>query len=116
LSLREKLASLEHDQWIEWSKTLAQKETLSQDRLNRWSKLWIPYDQLTEEQKDADRVWADKILRLIHKDLPCRWRVKAKDSGFGFRDLPDDALVCEVKKQLCKDVPEELCAFGSEGL
>ena len=40
-------------------------EKLSEDRLNRLAKLFIPYSQLTEKQKDQDRKWVDIILSLI---------------------------------------------------
>ena len=34
--LGERLAELEHEQWIEWSRTLAACESLSAERLARW--------------------------------------------------------------------------------
>ncbi len=64
--IREGIAELEHEQWIEWSKAIAKAVTLPQDRLERWQKLWVPYSELTEEQKDQDRVWADKSLDYLH--------------------------------------------------
>ena len=48
--IREGLAKLEHDQWVEWSKAVAPE--VSPERRERWKKLWIPYSELTEEQKD----------------------------------------------------------------
>lgn len=67
VQLLEALAALEHDQWIEWSKSIAKSENLSPERLERWGKLWVPYDQLTEDQKEQDRVWARKTLAEIIK-------------------------------------------------
>ena len=64
-SIREKLASLEHDQWVDWSKTIAHNENLSTERLKRWQKLWIPYEQLSEKDKDSDRKWADKVIEIL---------------------------------------------------
>ncbi len=64
--IREALAELEHEQWVKWSQSIVEVETLSPDRLARWEKLWIPYANLTEEQKDQDRVWADKSIELLH--------------------------------------------------
>ncbi len=58
--IREGLAKLEHDQWVEWSKAVAPE--VSPERRERWKKLWITYSELTEEQKDQDRVWADKSI------------------------------------------------------
>jgi hypothetical protein len=67
VQLLEALAALEHDQWVEWSKSIAKSEKLSPERMARWEKLWVPYDQLTEEQKEQDRVWARKVLDIIIK-------------------------------------------------
>jgi len=64
-SLREWLAELEHRQWIEWSKNLAKTENLSEERVKRWKKLWIPYEKLSENDKDFDRVWADKVIEIL---------------------------------------------------
>lgn len=62
--LLEKLAALEHDQWIEWSKNIAETEMISPSRLARWKKMWIPYSQLSEDIKEHDRTWARKVLIL----------------------------------------------------
>ena len=62
--LIEKLASLEHEQWIEWSKQLAHTEKISVNRIERWKKLWIPYDEHTEEQKEQDRGYARKVIEI----------------------------------------------------
>jgi hypothetical protein len=65
---REKLAELEHDQWIAWSKNIAETETLNPERLKRWMELWRPYSELTEAEKDKDREWADAALTIIDKE------------------------------------------------
>lgn len=62
--MREKIAALEHEQWIQWAKTLIEKEELSLERINRWKQLFVPYSELSEEMKDFDREWADKVLSL----------------------------------------------------
>lgn len=64
-SLREKLSELEHNQWCEWSKNLSKTETIDAERLERWKKLWKPYSELTEEEKDQDRVYADRVLATL---------------------------------------------------
>lgn len=64
-SLLESLAELEHEQWVEWSKAVATEVT--KERRNRWKKLWIPYNKLSEESKEQDRVYARKILKLLEK-------------------------------------------------
>ncbi len=62
----EELAELEHKQWYDWSMSLAQDEPLSEVRLKRWEKLWKPYAELTEEEKEQDRIWARKVLNIIN--------------------------------------------------
>jgi len=61
----EKLAELEHAQWVRWSKNLDIKELLSDERIERWQKLWIPYSELSEEMKEEDRKWARYVLEII---------------------------------------------------
>lgn len=63
--LREKLAELEHDQWVAWSRSLVASENISTERVERWSKFWVPYKKLSEEQKETDRVWADRVMKLL---------------------------------------------------
>ena len=74
-SLREKLAEIEHNQWVSWSKAIAEKENLSPERIERWKKLWVPYGELPEEAKELDREWADKAIGVIKEGCPrCRER------------------------------------------
>jgi len=63
--LLEKLAELEHEQWVKWSKNLADTENISENRLFRWKKLWVQYWALTEKDKEKDRIWARKVLKLL---------------------------------------------------
>ena len=63
--LVERLAALEHDQWVEWSKSIAATEALSPERLARWKPLWCPYADLSDEMKEHDRVWARKTIAAI---------------------------------------------------
>ena len=66
-SLREKLARLEHEQWMSWALTLLEEEQLSQTRAERWKMFLVPYDELPEFVKEFDREWADKVLAVINK-------------------------------------------------
>ncbi len=50
----EKLAELEHIQWQHYAK-VRNPEHLLVD---------VPYSELTEEQKEQDRVWVRKVLEL----------------------------------------------------
>lgn len=65
-SLLEALARHSHLQWMEWSKAIAENECLSPNRLRRWQgQLWKPYDELTEDQKEQDRIRAREILAIV---------------------------------------------------
>jgi hypothetical protein len=64
-NLLEALSWYEHLQWMDWSKSLAESECLSSNRMKRWQGLWIPYNELTEEQKDQDRIRAREIMAIV---------------------------------------------------
>jgi hypothetical protein len=64
-ALREELAALEHEQWAAWATTLMATERISADRKRRWSALLGGYDELSEEMKDHDRVWADRTIAAV---------------------------------------------------
>ena len=68
----EKLAELEHDQWMKWADSLAKSEKLSDGRLSRWAKYMVPYSELDEKTKEYDRVWARKALKIVMDDLALR--------------------------------------------
>jgi len=73
---REELSDLEHQQWMSWTKwiynqfceyAIEGKHLLVEDLVERWKKNWQPYSELDEKTKDADRIWADKILADLEK-------------------------------------------------
>lgn len=49
--LREKIAELEHEQWMRWAETLILRENLSPNRVERWNKLFVPYFMPIREQR-----------------------------------------------------------------
>ena len=63
----EKFAELEHEQWIEWSKSVEPDIDIVHgkgwDRLKRWHKCQIPYSELPDKTKEFDRIWARKIVQ-----------------------------------------------------
>ena len=61
-SEREKLADLEHQQWMYWAKAVL--KDVKPERREKWKKNFKPYAQLDKETKDQDRVWADKVLKV----------------------------------------------------
>lgn len=115
---RESLADIEHQQWRYWSMNLSldlmniRRELMYEENvgvnnavirinamLEKWLKNWKPYNELTEEEKEKDREWADKVLDSIsikclgwHCDsmMIAKERTKPKDDGFG--QVPD--LIC----------------------
>lgn len=65
-TLLEKLSALEHEQWIEWAKSIRSTELLTYDRQKRWDRYMVPYDQLDENIKEHYRKWARKVLDIIN--------------------------------------------------
>jgi hypothetical protein len=65
--LLEKLAAIEHEQWKEWSESVAPE--VSEERKARWETYWVPYDQLDEKTKDLDREWAMEVMEVIEPYL-----------------------------------------------
>jgi len=68
-SILDELAALEHEQWVAWSQKVAVAETISGDQLERWMRLWIPYEELSERWKEEDLKWARKALKIIENKL-----------------------------------------------
>ena len=86
----EALAALEHEQWVAWSKSLAAAEPLSAERVERWQRLWVPYADLSEQEKDADRVWAQKALALATGPVTAALTIEYRECC---QHLRDPALV-----------------------
>jgi len=64
----EALAAIEHDQWVQWSQEIAATENISVERRERWKRLWVPYEMLSEEDKASDREYACKVIDRLMKD------------------------------------------------
>jgi len=89
--LLERLSELEHEQWREWSSHLSEelssllvildkfddelgnedKQTIFniKSKLNRWNDLQVPYSELSEEEKEKDRVYSRKIINLLDDEI-----------------------------------------------
>lgn len=63
--LLEKLASLEHDQWMRWAKDILRDENISSATRERWESSFIPYGELSDDLKELDREFARKTLKLL---------------------------------------------------
>jgi hypothetical protein len=62
--VREALANLEHEQWAHWTKYML--ANLTPENIERWKRqIETPYDQLSEAEKDSDREWADRVLKIM---------------------------------------------------
>jgi hypothetical protein len=61
----ERVAEVEHEQWMAWSKNVAPE--VSPERRARWRKLWVPYKDLPEEEKEKDRAWARRALEAASR-------------------------------------------------
>jgi hypothetical protein len=63
---KEKLAALEHDQWAHWTKYML--SNLTPENIARWKKqIDTPYADLSEKEKDSDREWAEKAIKLMNR-------------------------------------------------
>jgi len=73
LSIREKLADLEHEQWSHWEKYREERLNTCVDfsgQMANWRRLREKsYSDLTEKEKQSDREWADKVLNLLRKEF-----------------------------------------------
>lgn len=65
--LLETLADLEHKQWISWTSWLVENEELPKELVIKWKRSWLPYRELSEKQKDKDRIWARSVIRLLKR-------------------------------------------------
>ena len=62
--LLESLAALEHEQWRHWRGNIEKKF-----RIPHSKSLEKTYEQLTENEKEMDRIFARKTIRLIIANL-----------------------------------------------
>ena len=91
------MADVCHEEWMSWSKNISKELNIVMDvlkkdiefyeeqgvenkeaiellqklesRLERWGALWISYEELSEEMKDADRKYAIKMYEIAKKGL-----------------------------------------------
>jgi glutathione S-transferase len=63
--LIERLARIEHEQWMAWSQSVA--DEVSPARRERWQRYWVPYEELPEDIKELDRQWARRVLAELEE-------------------------------------------------
>lgn len=61
--LIEKLAEIEHEQWMLWAKSVHNE--VSSERKKRWQSYYVNYNELPEEVKEQDRVFARKVMEVL---------------------------------------------------
>ena len=62
----EELSDLEHDQWAHWTEYMLDNNDAENHK--RWRRqIATDYEDLTEEEKDGDREWAEKVYEIIEK-------------------------------------------------
>lgn len=84
--LIEKVADFMHDQWSRWMKYQQSKEYhgmfapdvdgvavhysgFKDEDKKRWHRqMETPYDELSEKEKDSDREWARKLIKLLEEN------------------------------------------------
>ena len=50
---------------MHWSQAVAVDVTTA--TRDKWQRSWVDYAELTEELKEADRVWARKVVTLLRQ-------------------------------------------------
>ena len=63
--LVEALSEIEHAQWMHWSQAVAADVTAG--KRQKWQRSWVDYAELTDDLKEADRVWARKVVTLLRQ-------------------------------------------------
>ena len=107
--LIEKLAEVEHYQWMHWRKYIEVKHNLPK------SECLKPYEELTEDEKEEDRIWAravfnecfseknsveltkeveDKVKQNVMKTIDTNWTELEEQ----FYDLLIKQVFIELKK------------------
>ncbi len=67
----EALAEIEHEQWCLWAEHMLANATSANVR--RWRRqIATPFAQLSEADKEKDRVFARKVLEAVAKHLAIR--------------------------------------------
>ena len=57
----DELAKVAHRLWAYWSMAIAAEEDIDPMRVDRWEDLWVPFDQLDEDDKDDDRELVERF-------------------------------------------------------
>lgn len=58
------LAEILHNRWVEWSRGVAEVESLSKIVISKWTGKWVAYDELADYVKKEYRKNAEKFVNL----------------------------------------------------
>lgn len=64
----EKVAGVLHTIWTSWAQKLLDTENISQERAQRWQQLFVPYQDLPEDEKTKDREHARRITATLNEE------------------------------------------------
>jgi hypothetical protein len=64
--LIEKLAELEHQQWMAWAKKVLERENISPETRSRWESYFVPYADLPDDIQEFDREYARKAIDILN--------------------------------------------------
>lgn len=73
--LIEKIAELQHTQWSDWTRWMLEKRFSHNAKtgemyIDRWRRqMNTSYDELTDDERENDRIEARKVLEYIEKEL-----------------------------------------------
>jgi len=67
--LIEELAELEHIKWMEWARYLLMEEPISTNRVQRWARNMTDYKDLSEMEKEKDRVLARRVIKTLKEKV-----------------------------------------------
>jgi len=105
-SLREELAELEHEQWAHWTRYML--DNLTHQNKIRWAvQLATPYSQLSEKEKDSDRIWADKVLEIFKEKIQNVQRRLKEESKLLKPDIETNMIDLDNLDKLIDKVFEE---------
>ena len=64
--LLEELSDLEHKQWAHWTRYML--DNLTDENIAQWKRqVKTDYKDLSEKEKDGDREWARKVLKIMEE-------------------------------------------------
>ena len=66
--LLEKLAELEHQQWMAWASKVLETENISDETRKRWESYFVPYVDLPDNIEELDRNYARKVLKILQNN------------------------------------------------